>query len=149
MLGFSLASFGIAKKLLKPLIIVTVIGGLITAGTIYINNKDNKILELTSIISNKQVEINQLNNNITTLEIAVKKEKINTANVKFEKQISEEQIANLQRNNKIINGRLRRKEKKTVSRDLSKLKNSRHRELVLKIINKSIKKQNKVFTNEE
>ena len=137
------------KKLMLPLIIVTVIGGLIMAGKAYIDNKDETITTLQSVIGSKNIEINQLNNNISTLNGTVIGLKDEIIESKYRRRLVENQVANLRRVNSAVQEELRKKEKKLAGRDLKELQSGRQRELVLKIINKSILKQFKIFDEEQ
>jgi predicted phosphohydrolase len=140
---------GIMRKLLGPLIALVVIGGLIYAGKAYIENKDKEMLSMMATISSKNLEINQLNNNIGKLNSAVQGYKNRIIDIEYEKTLAIEETKNIAAKNKTIKKSLRQKDKKLVGRDMSRLRNSRHRELVLKIINKSVKKQFKVFEDNE
>ena len=137
------------KKLMLPLIIVTVIGGLIFSGKNYIDNKDETITTLQSVIGSKNIEINQLNNNISTLNGTVIGLKDEIIESKYRRRLVENQVANLRRVNSAVQEELRKKEKKLAGRDLKELQSGRQRELVLKIINKSILKQFKIFDEEQ
>jgi len=119
------------KFISGPLIAVIAIGGLIFAGYKYIDNKDRDI-------ASKVTVINQLENNISVLKNQI---------INQEYQI--ELIHNLRVKNSVIQKELRKKEIKIIGRDYLKLKSSSHRELVLKIINKSVINQFKIFEEKQ
>ena len=149
-MGFPILSlFSMGKKFIIPLIIVTVIGGLIFSGKNYIDNKDETITTLQSVIGSKNIEINQLNNNISIYKGQIISLQSEIADKEYQRKLAESQTENLRLKSVIVQKELRKAEKKLVGRDYNKLKESRHRELVLKIINRSVAKQLKIFEEDQ
>lgn len=137
------------KKFIIPLIIVTVIGGLIFAGKSYIDNKDETITELQLVIGTKNIEINQYKNNISIYKGQIISLENEIVDKEYQRKLAESQTENLRLKNSAVQKELREKEKKLVGRNYNKLRESKHRELVLKIINRSVSKQLKVFEEDQ
>lgn len=146
---FPILSLFKARKFIIPLIVVVAIGGLILAGKNYIDNKDETITTLQSVIGSKNIEINQLNNNISIYKGQIISLQSEIADKEYQRKLAESQTENLRLKSVIVQKELRKAEKKLVGRDYNKLKESRHRELVLKIINRSVTKQLKIFEEEQ
>ena len=138
-------SFFKSWKVVGGIFAIIIISGLIFAGKSYIQTKDDMIVELTSVINSKNVEINQLNNNVSVLNGQINSLESTIKDKEYIAKLMHKQVENIKRKNSAVQKELRKKEKKLVGRDLSKLKDSRHKELVLKIINNSVIKQFKVF----
>ncbi|MBC8427392.1 MAG: hypothetical protein H8D97_00725 [Proteobacteria bacterium] len=146
---FPILSLFKARKFIIPLIVVVAIGGLIFSGKNYIDNKDETITTLQSVIGSKNIEINQLNNNISIYKGQIISLQSEIADKEYQRKLAESQTENLRLKSVIVQKELRKAEKKLVGRDYNKLKESRHRELVLKIINRSVTKQLKIFEEEQ
>ena len=142
-----LAGFGL-KKLMGPLIAIVAVLGLIYAGKSYIENKDLDISNLRNQVSAQLIISNQLRNNISTLEGTILDLNIEINEQKFQKQLITNQVQNLEKANSAVQKVVVKQEIKLAHRDILGLRESKHRELVLKIINKSVKKQFKVFDND-
>jgi TolA-binding protein len=143
-----LAGFGL-KKLMGPLIVIVTIGGLIYAGKSYIENKDLEITNLKSQVATQLVVSNQLRNNISVLNGTIVDLNVEINEQKFQKQLVTNQVQNLEKANSAVQKIVVKQKIKLSGRDILSLRESKHRELVLKIINKSVKKQFKVFDNDE
>jgi hypothetical protein len=140
-----LSLFSMNKKVVMLLIAVVAIGSIVYAGKSYIDNKDDVIASLNKTISDNGIKINQLENNISVYKGQIISLKNTIKDKEYIVELSEKQAINLKKNSAVITKDLREAEKKLAGRNLSKLKNSKHRELVLKIMNKSVAKQFKVF----
>mgnify|MGYP003973384625 CR=1 FL=1 len=131
---------GIKGIAIKGIAIIVALG-IVSGGFAYIQHKDNLIFKLNTQnnVLKKDKEDAILANKILEAQIADRDNEIKETYA---------QLTELRKEDVKIQVKLRESEKKNASRDLTKLKESKHNELVLKIINRSTMKMFKVFENE-